>query len=113
LERAESVLQTPACGAVWLYYGSVIPSITLKDIPEDIHAQFIREADANHRSLNGEALRRLELSFDLEAALNSRRDAKWIQEALDSGPEETLSREKFQVAVSAGLARAANKSKAQ
>lgn len=87
-------------------------SITLKDIPEDIHAQLVREASANHRSLNGEALRRIELSFDLEAALNTRRDAKWIQEALASGPEQPLSREKFEAAVTAGLNRAANQGKA-
>ena len=87
-------------------------SITLKDIPEDIHAQLVREASANHRSLNGEALRRIELSFDLEAALNTRRDAKWIQEALASGPEQPLSRKKFEAAVTAGLNRAASQGKA-
>jgi plasmid stability protein len=87
-------------------------SITLKDIPEDIHAQLVREAAANHRSLNGEALRRLELSFDLEAALNSRRDAQWIKEAIESGREQPLSRKKFDAAVARGLARAAAKSKA-
>jgi plasmid stability protein len=89
-----------------------MPSITLKDIPEDIHARLVREAEANHRSVDGEALRRLELSFDLESALNSRRDADWINEALTSGPEEALSREKFDAAVRRGLERAAHKSAA-
>jgi hypothetical protein len=78
-------------------------SVTLKDIPPEIHAQLAREAEANHRSLNGEALRRIELSFELEAALNTRRDARWIQEALESGPEEPLSRKKFNAAVKRGL----------
>jgi plasmid stability protein len=87
-------------------------SITLKDIPEDIHAQLIREARANHRSLNGEVLRRIELSFDLESALNSQRDAQWIKEAIESGPEEPLSRKKFDAAVKRGLDQAAQKSKA-
>ena len=86
-------------------------SITLENIPEDIHAQLIRAAEAHHRSLNGEALRRIELSFDLEAALNSRRDAQWVKEALASGPEEPLTREKFDAAVQQGLARAADKTK--
>lgn len=87
-------------------------SITLKDIPEDIHARLVREAEANHRSLNGEALRRLELSFDLESALNSKRDAQWIKEALASGPEEPLTRKKFDAAVQRGLDRAAKKGQA-
>ena len=84
-------------------------NITLEDIPEDIHAQLRREAEAHHRSLNGEALRRIELSFDLEAALNSRRDAKWITEAIASGPEELLTRQKFDAAVQQGLARVSGK----
>jgi hypothetical protein len=96
--------------ALWL---KPMASITLKDIPQDIHAQLIREAEANHRSLNGEALRRLELSFDLEAALNSRRDAQWIKEALESGPEEPLTRAKFDAAVKRGLKRAEAKAKAK
>ena len=86
--------------------------ITLTDIPEDIHAQLVREAEAHHRSLNGEALRRIELSFDLEAALNSRRDTQWIKEAFESGSEESLTRAKFDAAVQQGLARATGKSKA-
>jgi hypothetical protein len=89
-----------------------VASITLKDIPEDIHARLVREADANHRSLNGEALRRLELSFDLESALNTRRDEQWIKEALASGPEEPLSRKKFEAAVKRGLQQADAKSRA-
>ena len=87
-------------------------SITLKDIPQEIHAQLVQEAQANHRSLNGEALRRIELSFELEAALNSRRDAQWIKEAIESGPEEPLTREKFEAAVKRGLEQAASKTKA-
>ena len=87
-------------------------SITLKDIPADIHARLVREAEANHRSLDGEALRRLELSFDLESSLNTRRDAQWVKEALESGAEEPLSRAKFDAAVQRGLDQAAQKSKA-
>ena len=100
------------CGAQWLCYGCDVASITLKYIPEDIHAQLVREAEANHRSLNGEAIRRLELSVDLESALNSKRDAQWIKEALGSGPEEPLTREKCTAAVQRGLDRAAQKGQA-
>jgi plasmid stability protein len=82
-------------------------SITLKDIPEQIHAQLTREAAAHHRSLNGEVLRRVELSFELESAFNSKRDAQWIQDALDSGPEKPLTRQDFDAAVKRGLAGAA------
>ncbi len=83
-----------------------MPSITLKDLPEHLHAQLTREADANHRSLNGEAIRRIELSFELESALNSPRDAAWIKEAIASGPEEPLTRAKFDAAVRKGLQQA-------
>ncbi len=85
-------------------------SITIKDIPEEIHARRTREASAHHRSLNGELLRRVELSFELESAFNTKRDAQWIQEAIASGPEEPLTRQKFDAAVKRGLARAATRS---
>ena len=70
----------------------------LKDIPEEMHAHLKKEAEANFRSLTQEALRRIEMSFLLEEALNSKRDNQWIQEAVDSGPEEPLSRAKFDAA---------------
>ena len=107
----EFAIMSWTCRAFWLCYGLCMASITLKDIPVDIHAQLVREAEVNHRSLNGEALRRIELSFDLEAALNSRRDAQWIKEAIESGPEEALSRKKFEATVRIGLDRAASKTR--
>ena len=67
----------------------------LKDIPEEMHAHLKKEAKANFRSLTQEALARIELSFRMEEAVNTKRDEKWIQEALESGPEEPLSRTKF------------------
>ena len=87
-------------------------SITLKDIPPETHAQLTRAAAAHHRSVQGELLRRLELSFDLEAALNSKRDAEWIKEAIESGPERPLTKKKFDAAVQRGLAKAARKTQA-
>ncbi len=53
-----------------------MPSITLKDIPEDLHAQLKQEADANFRSLDQEAMARLQQSFEIEAALNTKRDQR-------------------------------------
>ncbi len=79
-------------------------TITLKDIPPETHAQLTRAAAANRRSMKGEVLRRLEISFELESALNSKRDAQWIKEAMESGPEIPLTRKEFGAAVQRGLA---------
>lgn len=70
-------------------------SITLKDIPADLHAQLKQEADANYRSLNQELLARIQRSFDLDEHFTAGRVNRLIQEAVDSGPEEPLSRAKF------------------
>ena len=70
----------------------------LKNIPAELHVQLKKEAEANYRSLTQEALFRLEMSFRIEEAFNTRRDQKWIDEALASGPEEPLSRAKFDAA---------------
>jgi plasmid stability protein len=67
-------------------------SMTLKDIPEDLHAQLKQVASANFRSVDQEALARLQRSFDLEAAQNTERDQRWVDEALASGPETPLTR---------------------
>ena len=65
-------------------------SITLKDIPDDLHAQLKNEASANFRSLTQEAMARLERTFEIDAALTTKRDQRWIDEALASGPETPL-----------------------
>jgi len=65
-------------------------SITIKDIPQDLHGQLKREAEANFRSLNQEVLARVERTFEIDAALNTRRDQQWIDEALASGPATPL-----------------------
>jgi hypothetical protein len=67
-------------------------SITIKDIPQDIHGQLKREAEANFRSLNQEVLARLERTFEIDAVLNTKRDQKWIEEALASGPATPLTK---------------------
>lgn len=65
-------------------------SITLKDIPVDLHAQLKQEADANFRSLNQEAMYRIARTFEIDEALTSKHDQRLIDEALASGPERPL-----------------------
>jgi hypothetical protein len=67
-----------------------MPSITIKDIPEALHGQLKREAEANFRSLNQEVLSRIDRTFEIDATLNSKRDQRWIDEALASGPTSPL-----------------------
>ena len=66
-------------------------SITIKDIPQELHGQLKREADANFRSLNQEVLARIQRTFEIDAALDTKRDQQWIDEALASGPARALS----------------------
>jgi hypothetical protein len=82
-------------------------TITLKRIPEHLRAVLKNEAEANYRSLAQEVMARLERSLDLDSA--TRRDQRWIDEALASGPEEPFSREKFSAALKRGLQKAKSK----
>lgn len=70
-------------------------SITLKDIPEDVHAQLKAEADANLRSLNQEAIIRIQRSFDVQDHLSTELVNKLISEAIESGNPETMTMEQF------------------
>ncbi|HKW31088.1 MAG TPA: hypothetical protein VJT54_17320 [Verrucomicrobiae bacterium] len=70
----------------------------LKDIPEDLRAQLEREASAHFRTPGQEALARIEMSFQIQEAFTTKRVQGWIDGALDSGPAEPLSREKFDAA---------------
>jgi hypothetical protein len=65
-------------------------SITIKDIPNHLHEQLKREAEANFRSLNQEVLARVERTFEIDAVLNASRDQRWIDEALASGSTAPL-----------------------
>lgn len=40
-----------------------MPAITLKNIPKDLYARLKKSAESNHRSLNREAIARLERSL--------------------------------------------------
>jgi plasmid stability protein len=75
-----------------------MPSITLRDMPVDLHAQLKREADANFRSLDEEAMVRIEQSFKLEEGTSADAVNQLIQEALASGPEQPLTRADFDAA---------------
>lgn len=80
------------CSPDWLRYGFHMASITLKDIPVDLHAQLKQEADANYRSLNQEAMYRIARTFEIDDALTGKRDQRLIDEALASGPEMPLTK---------------------
>jgi hypothetical protein len=73
-------------------------SITLKDIPVDLHAQLKQEAGANFRSLNQELLARIQRSFEQDELFTTNRVNRLIQEAMDSGPEEPFSLADLEVA---------------
>ena len=66
------------------------PSITLKDIPVELYAQLKNEAAANFRSITREAMSRIEWTFQIDAAPNTKRDQRWIDQAIASGPETPL-----------------------
>jgi hypothetical protein len=68
-----------------------MPSVTIKDLPEDLHGQLKREAEANFRTLNQEVLARIQRSFEIEAALSRKQVQDWIDEAIASGPATPLS----------------------
>jgi plasmid stability protein len=72
--------------------------ITLKDIPDELHAQLQREAAANFRSPGQEAAARIQRTFDLDDRLSSQAVDRLIQEAIDSGAEEELTRDQFDAA---------------
>ena len=72
-----------------------MPSITLTDIPEDLHAQLKQEAEAHFRSLNQEALARIQRTFDLDDRLSAEGVNRLIAEAIASGPESPLSKEEL------------------
>jgi len=65
-------------------------SIVLNDVPDDLRAQLEREAAANFRTPDQEALARLQRSFEME--MNTARDQRWIDEALAGGPATPLMR---------------------
>jgi len=64
------------------YDTAVNKTIQVKGASEELKFRLQASAERNYRSLNQEALARLEFSFDIEDALVSRIHQKWIDEAL-------------------------------
>ena len=56
--------------------------IQVKGATEALRERLAASAEKNHRSINQEALERLERSFEIEYSLVSVRDQKWIDEAM-------------------------------
>jgi hypothetical protein len=82
-------------------------SITLKRMPGHLRVVLQNEAEANSRSLAQEVIARLERSLDLDSA--TRRNQRWVDEAVASGPEEPFSKDKFSDALKQGLQKAKSK----
>ncbi len=70
-------------------------SITLKEMPADLHARLKCEAESNFRSMNQEVLARIERSFAFDDQLSTATVNRLIDESLASGPEERFSRRRF------------------
>ena len=67
-------------------------TLTIKNMPEDLHRELRRIAEGNHRSLNGEVLARLEASV---ANGGARNPAAILQEVAEfrariGGPEWSI-----------------------
>ena len=57
-------------------------TIAVKGASEELRSRLEASAERNHRSLNQEALARLEMSFAVEDAAQNRRDQAWVDEAM-------------------------------
>ena len=78
----------------------------LKNIPADIYQRVQSAAENSFRSLNQEIIFRLSKSFDAEDAKMSALHAKWVLEALESGPAKPLKVADLDAAFARGLKRA-------
>jgi hypothetical protein len=79
---------------------------TLKNIPAEIYQRIQSAAESNFRSLNQEIIFRLNRSLDAEEARMTALHAKWVMEALESGPARPLKVKDLDAAFAAGVKRA-------
>ena len=79
---------------------------TLKNIPEEIYHRAQAAAESSLRSLNQEIIFRLRRSFDSEDARTTALHARWVMEALQSGPAKPLRVADMDAAFERGLSRA-------
>ncbi len=89
-----------------LHYGFFMAEYTLKNIPEEIYHRAQTAAENSLRSLNQEIIFRLRRSFDSEDARTSALHAKWVMEALQSGPAKPLRAGDLDAAFEQGVSRA-------
>lgn len=88
------------------HYGFFMAECTLKNIPADIYQRAQAAAESSFRSLNQEIIFRLSRSFDADEARTSALHARWVLEALASGPARPLKPKDLDTAFAAGLKRA-------
>jgi Arc-like DNA binding dprotein len=88
------------------HYGSFMAEYTLKNIPAEIYQRIQSAAQNNFRSLNQEIIFRLNRSLDAEEARVTALHAKWVMEALESGPAKPLKIKDLDAAFAAGVERA-------
>jgi len=79
-----------------LRYSILMASLTLKDIPPEIHERLKSSADLNFRSVTQEAYARLQMSFDLEEVAVTKLHQSWIDEAIASGPGRPARKNQWQ-----------------
>lgn len=79
---------------------------TLKNIPDDLYQRAAAAAESGFRSLNQEILFRLKKSFDGEDARLTALHARWVAEALESGPTTPLKSGDLDAAFARGKQRA-------
>jgi hypothetical protein len=94
------------------HYGFFMAEYTLKNIPEEIYHRTQAAAETSLRSLNQEIIYRLRRSFDAEDARLSALHARWITEALESGPAKPLRMADLDAAFAQGGQRAKARRKA-
>jgi hypothetical protein len=85
---------------------------TLKKIPEEIYRRAKAAAEHSYRSLNQEILYRLNRSFDADDARVTALHAKWVMEALQSGPARPFKMQDMDAAFARGVQRARRRRKA-
>lgn len=83
-----------------------MPTYTLKEIPADIYERTMTAAQDGCRSVNQEIIYRLKRSFDAEDARLTALHARWVAEALESGPARPLDLKEMDAAAARGVAKA-------
>ena len=72
-----------------------VASLTLKDIPAEMHERLKSSADSNFRSITQEAFARLQLSFDVEEVAATKLHQSWIDSAVASGPSQPAGKDQW------------------